>query len=110
MSNKKKLRKTFEKVRILSLATPKVRKDLIETGGREVIDCISECCINILKGNVPLTSKQKCCLAKHKDKLRELSKKKVSLTKKKQIIQTGGFPLAAILAPIASVLGSLLFR
>jgi hypothetical protein len=110
MPNKKKLRKTFEKVRVLSLATPKARKELIQKGGKEVIGCVSECCANILKGNVPLTPKQKCCLTKHKNKLRELTKKKVSLRKKKQIIQTGGFPLAAILAPVASVLGSLLFR
>jgi hypothetical protein len=106
----KKLRKTFEKVRILSLATPSVRKQLIQKGGREIVNCVSECCHNILKGNVPLNSKQKCRLSKHKGKLRELVKKKVGIRKKQKIIQSGGFPLAAILAPVASVLGSLLFR
>ena len=35
---------------------------------------------------------------------------KVSLKQKKQIIQHGGFALGTILAPVASVLGSLLFR
>ena len=53
-----KLRKTIEKVRILSLATPCVRKQLVQQGGREIVDCISECCVNILKGNVRLTPKQ----------------------------------------------------
>ncbi len=105
-----KLQKTFEKVRILSLATPRVRKQLVQQGGREIVDCISECCVNILKGNVRLSPKQKSCLSKHKQKLREIAKKKVSLKQKKQIIQHGGFPLGAILAPVASVLGSLLFR
>ena len=103
-----KLRKTFEKVRILSLATPRVRKQLVQRGGREIIDCISECCVNILKGNVHLTPKQKSCLTKHKQKLREIAKRKISLKQKKKIIQQGGFPLGAILAPVASVLASLL--
>jgi hypothetical protein len=109
MSNKK-LEKTFEKVRILSLATPQTRKRLIKEGGKEVVNCVSECCVNILKGNVPLTSKQKSCLLKHKKRLRDLIKKKVSVGKKRKIIQSGGFPIAAILAPVAAFLGSLLFR
>jgi hypothetical protein len=109
-TKKKKLQNTFEKVRVLSLATPRVRKQLIQKGGKEIVGCVSECCINILKGNVPLNSKQKAYLTKHKKKLRVLSEKKTSLRKKKQILQSGGFPLAAILAPVASVLGSLLFR
>ncbi len=108
MSEKtKKLRKTFEKVRLLSLATPHVRKQLVHEGGKDLINCVSECCVNILKGNVPLTSKQKKILCNHKTKLRTLAQKKVSLKKKKEIIQKGGF-LGAILAPVASVLGSLL--
>ena len=105
-----KLRKTFEKVRILSLATPHVRKQLLQQGGREVVDCISECFVNILKGNVHLSPKQKSCLTKYKHKLREIAKKKVSLQQKKKIIQQGRFPLGAILAPVASVRASLLFR
>jgi hypothetical protein len=109
MSNKK-LKKTFEKVRILSLATPRARKRLIKKGGKEVVNCVSECCVNILKGNVPLTPKQKSCLVKHKKQLRNLIKKKISIGKKRRIIQTGGFPIGAILAPVASLLGSLLFR
>ena len=103
----KKLKKTFEKVRILSLATPQARKQLVHEGNRELIDCVSECCANILKGNVPLTPKQKSILCKHKSKLRTVAQKKVSLKKKKEIIQKGGF-LGAILGPVASILGSLL--
>ena len=77
-----KLRKTFEKVRILSLATPRVRKQLVQRNGREIVDCISECCVKILKGNVQLSPKQKSCLAKHKHKIREIAKKIQSATEK----------------------------
>jgi hypothetical protein len=106
----KKLRRTFEKVRILSLATPLARKQLIQKGGKETIKCIAECCHNILEGNVKLDAKQKNCLAKHKSKLRSLADKKLGLQKKQKIIQTGKFPLAAILVPAAAALSAMLFR
>ena len=109
-STKRHLAKTFRKVRILSLATPQVRKQLVDKGNKEIVDCISECCLNILKGNVHLTSKQKSRLEKHKEQLRAVANKRVNVKKKKEIIQKGGFPLTAILAPVASVLGSLLFN
>ena len=104
------LKKTFCKVKLLSVATPQARKQLIANGDRELVDCVSECCANILKGNVPLNDQQKTKLCKHKNNLRMLALKKVSLKKKKQIIQTGGFLIGAVLAPVASVLASLLFR
>ena len=104
------LKKTFRKIKLLSVATPRAHKQLIANGDRELIDCVSESCANILKGNVPLNDQQKAKLCKYKNNLRKLALKKVSLKKKKQIIQTGGFPIGAILAPVASVLASLLFR
>ena len=104
------LKKSFHKIKLLFVATPPARKQLIANGDRELIDCVSECCTNILKGNVPLNNRQKAKLCKHKNNLRKLALKKVSLKKKKQIIQIGGFSSGAILAPVASVFVSLLFR
>ena len=107
---KNRLKKTFQKITLLAVATPRARKQLIVNGARELIDCVSDCCANMLKGNIPLNDQQKTKLCKHKKNLRRLALKKVSLKKKKQIIQTGGFLIGAILAPVASVLASLLFR
>ena len=107
---KNQLKKTFHKIKLLSVATSRARKQLIANGDRELIDCVSECYVNILKGNVPLNEQQKTKLCKHKSNLRKLALKKVSLKEKKRIIQTGGFPIGAILAPVASILASLLFR
>ena len=104
------LKKTFRKIKLLFVATLRARKQLIANGSREFIDYVSECCANILKGNVPLNDQQKAKLCKHKNNLRKLALKKVSLKNKKQIIQTGGFPIGTILTPVASVLASLLFR
>ena len=102
-----KLRKIYDKVRLLSLATPRARNQLIRCADRDLIHCISECCVNVLNGRVPLTPKQKSKLSRHKEKLRTLVKRKVSLRKKKEIIQKGGF-LGIILPAVASVLGGLL--
>ena len=52
-----KLKKIFEKVRLLSLATLRLRKQLVEKGGKDIVDCLSECCVKVLKGNVPLQNK-----------------------------------------------------
>jgi hypothetical protein len=62
---------------------------------------------NILRGNVPLTKLQKEKLKRNKAGLRALTKKSVSLEKKKAILQKGGF-LGSLLAPIASVVTPLL--
>ena len=46
-------------------------------------------------------------LAKHKEDLRKLIDKKISMKKKKEILQDGGF-IGALLAPIVSILSGLL--
>ena len=104
------LKKIFRTIKLLSAATPRARKQLIANGDSELINSVSECCANIVRGNVPLNDQRKAKFCKHKSNLRKLELKKVSLKKKKQIIQTGGFTIGIILAPVASVLASLLFR
>ena len=73
---------------------------------KEFVFCLCECAKNLLKGNVPLTPAQKKSLSRRKKELRDLSRKRVSLKKKKKIVQSGGF-LGALLGPIISVLGGL---
>lgn len=106
-ATKEKLRKTYDKVRLLSLATPRARNQLIRCGDKELINCICECCVNILQGKVPLTPKQKSRLSRHKNKLRTLAKRRTSVRQKKEVIQKGGF-LGLILPAVAGVLGGLL--
>lgn len=73
---------------------------------KDLIHCICECAQNLLHGKVPLNKHQKTDLSRRKKSLRELVKRKVSLAKKKKIIQSGGF-LGALLGPIVSILGGL---
>ena len=74
---------------------------------KDLVHCLCECTQNLLRGKVPLNKRQKTALNRRKKYLRELVRRKVSLTRKKKIIQSGGF-LGALLGPIVSILGGLL--
>ena len=106
---KNRARKTFQKVRLLSLATPRARKHIIRDADKALINALSECCLNVLKGHVPLTAKQKSRLSKHKKSLRKLAERGVGVRKRKKIlIQSGSGLLPALLVPVAALLGRLL--
>ena len=86
---------------------PCISKHLKTKSDRSLVDCLCECTDNILRGNVLLTKLQKEKLKRNKAGLRTLTKKSVSLKKKKAILQKGEF-LGSLLAPIASVVAPLL--
>ena len=56
-----------------------------------LIRAICECCHNVLKGNVPLTPRQKKRLARYKKKLRQLSDRKTSIKRKKKDFADWGY-------------------
>jgi len=87
----------------------KARREYVRKCDREFVDCVSECAKNVIKGNVPLTSRQMTTLRRKKYDLRALSKRKTSLKAKRKILQKGGF-LSALLPPVLSVLGGLLLN
>ena len=87
----------------------KAKREYVKRCDRQFIDCVSECAKNVLKGNVPLSNAQMSKLRSRRQDLRALSVKKTSLTKKRKIIQKGGF-LSALLAPALSVLAGLLLK
>jgi len=63
-----------------------------------------------LRGNVKLTPCQKRKLRKYRAHLRKLADKRVSLTsKKKAIVQQGGF-LLSLLGAVLPTIASLLFK
>ena len=75
----------------LAQAPPKYRSKLIKEAPKHVIQCISECCSNLLKCNVPLSVSQKQRLHPKRQHLRDLASKSVPISKKKKILnQTGG--------------------
>ena len=88
-----------ELLKILSKTSPKMRKVVLATFPAEVVQLLSECALNILKGTVVLKKSQKEKLRRHRSKLHKLADKKVSKNEKKAVIQNGGF-LSALLGPI----------
>ena len=92
------IKKHGSMVMAMMQATPQIRKKLVKDSPSEVIRCVSECCHNVLKGNVHLSSAQKKKLYRSRQHLRRSASKSISVKKKKQIInQKGGF--LSMLAP-----------
>ena len=84
-----------------------LRRDCQEDG---FVKCIGDCAYNILKGNIPLSNRQKKNLSKHRKLLRTLAGSRNALTTKRRLLvnQKGGAFLGALLGPIISTLGGLL--
>ena len=102
------LKKQFPQLKILKVAKPKQRKELLTQANSELITCICECALNILNGNVQITKTQHKKLSRHAKTLRTIAQRGVSNKKKKDIvIQKGGF-LPALLAPISTLVASLI--
>ena len=100
----------FHKLKALCHGKGKTRNALIRSLKSDEVRTICQCAANTLRGNVPLTKLQKTRLSRHKDTLRLLAKKKVSLKRKKKLLLQKGkgiFPF--LLAPILSAVASTLF-
>ena len=89
--------------RLSNAKSLKQRKLILSTAKNCVYKAICEIVHNILIGNIPLSCYRKKQLVKHKGQLRNLTKSKLSLEKKKQIIQKGGF-LTTILGAVLPLL------
>ena len=90
------IKKHGSMVMAMMQATPQTRKKLVKNSPSEVINCVSECCQNVLKGNVHLSSAQKKKLYPNRQHLRRLASKSISVKKKKHILnQKGGVSFIA---------------
>ena len=111
-----RLRRQHGKLQKLSGTTDKRKRHrILKGGGKELMNCIAECCVNLAKGNIQLTGEQFKELRRLRVPISELAyNKQLSTKEKRRIIeeQSGGF-LPALLAPVfstlaGSVLGTLL--
>ena len=107
----KRMRESLPYLQVLAKSKPKLRKMIIEHGPPDLIMCIAECSLNLLKGVNPLKPHQKKRLTRYKKHLRVLSDKKLSLKKRRSVLsQQGGGLLTALIPTVLSVLGSLLTK
>ena len=74
----------------------------------QTVKAISECALNVLKGNAKLTDYQKGKLKKYKKEVRYLSVGKNIRQKKKVIIQKGSGFLPFLIGPALTLISSLL--
>lgn len=82
---------------------PQQRLAILKSADKELVRCLCECALNVIKGKVPVNSGHKKKLSPYKQLLRKLVLKKGSWKNKKKILlQKGGNFIPLILGPILS--------
>ena len=106
----RRLQRHASTLNLLAKAKPKLASGIIKNSSEDFIKCLCECCLNLLKGNIPISQGQKKKLKKYKNPVRNLAKKSVSIKHKRKIVQRGGFLgtlLSTIIPAIAGLVGGL---
>ena len=97
--SKARLRRHAPTLGYLANCDKHTAKSIITNAKPQLLHCISDVCYNVLKGNVPLSSKEKHKLQKYKSGMRKIADRKTTLKARKVLIQKGGF-LGALLTPL----------
>ena len=105
------VKRHYKTLRAICKSKAQKRKQILQNASGDVIRSVSQVIKNTLKGNVPVSQRQKDRLRRHKQVLRQLSLKRTSLKKKRNIlIQKGGALLPLLLTPILSAVAGSLFN
>jgi len=91
----KRVKTNYHTLQVLKTANPKLRKAIISKCNKELVNCISECVLNGLNGNINLTGCDMRKLQKHKATFRKVCDRRVPLSKKKKLT-AWGTPAASI--------------
>ena len=102
----KRFEKNVDYLSVLCKCKDKQRIALIRSADEQLIKAICDCVENVISGNIPIDYKAKKKLAKYKNLLRILKSKKKWTSKRKKLVQSGGF-LTALLGPLLGVVGGL---
>lgn len=99
-------KKQVRDLELIKTCPKALRKQILKTLPSRSVKAICECTLNVLKGNVPLSTYQKKSLSKYKTTLRKIGTKKGTLFhKKKLIVQQGGFLNILIPAALSVLTG-----
>ena len=103
------IKSNFHKLHTLKDAQPKLRKAIISNCDKDLVNCVSECALNLLHGNVKLSDCTRKKLRKYRPQLRTVVDRRVPLARKKKlIIQRDGF-LVPLLTALLPTLASLIY-
>ena len=78
----KRVKTNYHTLQVLKTADPKISKAIIPKCNKELVNCISECVLNVLKANIKLTGCDKRMVQKQKAALRKISDRRVLLSVK----------------------------
>jgi hypothetical protein len=79
----KRLSSNYHTLHVLKTAEPRLRKALISNSNKEFVNCVSECLLNVLNGNIKLLGCNTRKLKKYMSALRKVADRHVSLSGKK---------------------------
>ena len=95
-----RLRRNIPHLKNLQKASVPKRKQIITAATSELINTLCDCCLNAVKGNLKISKLQKKKLSRHTSTIRALSKKRQSVSNRRQLLlQKGGF-LPILIRPV----------
>ena len=100
----KYVKRALPLLQVLAKSKPQIRDAIVQHGPPDLIKAISEIVLNVLKGVIKITPRQRKRLARYKNKLRALTSNKVSQKIKRKFLSQkggGGGLLASIVVPLA---------
>ena len=77
-------------LRAIAKGSTKQRRHVLDHANKDLIECLCECALNVLEGQVKLNSKQKKALARHHRKLKTLAYSNVPLKYKRAVLRQRG--------------------
>ena len=112
-SNLSNMNKHKNLLSILASAKPNLRESIIHKCDKQLVQCICECILNLLHGNININRETLCKLKKYKNTFRKIIKKSNLQSKKKILIQQGGFLqylIPAVISGLSSIISSAINR
>lgn len=111
--NFSRLKKNYPLLLSLKNSSAEQRKFILKKASPDLIQTIADICYNIVRGNIDLPENKQKALRKHKRAIRRLADKKIKIiTKRREILQKGGFlpALLPALSIAASIIGGILAK
>ena len=93
-------------IRRIAIGSPAERRQLLLNASNKNLKALSEICLNLIRGNIKIDSKTKSKFIRHKEPIELLANRRISLKRKRQIINQKGS--GAFLIPLASLATGLL--
>ena len=86
-----RLKRNASILKLLHGAKKPFQEAVLEKSKDDLVKCICDISFNVLKGTAPISKQNKKRLSHHKSSLHKLIDRKLSLKKKRKVIQSGNF-------------------